>query len=69
MYVEQLARRIVGRPLVRVRLTSPFLLRSVEPSLEIVHGHSVTAVSRLGKGIVLALDGDLFLVLHLMIAG
>jgi formamidopyrimidine-DNA glycosylase len=59
----------VGQPLLGVRLASPFLLRSVEPPLAAVAGRPVRAVWRLGKRIVLALDGDLYLVLHLMIAG
>jgi len=69
VYVEALARRVVGKPLERVRLASPFLLRSVEPPLSSVEGRRVLEVRRLGKRIVLALEGELFLVLHLMIAG
>ena len=69
IYVEALQRHVGGRCLERVRLRSVFLLRSVEPPLETVHGRHVKQVSRLGKRIVLGLDGGLFLVLHLMIAG
>ena len=69
VYLEGLDRHVVGHPLERVRLASPFLLRSVEPPLDAVHGRRVTGRRRLGKRLVLALDGDLFLVLHLMIAG
>ena len=69
VYLEALEKRIAGERLERVRLISPFLLRSVDPPLEAVSGRRVTGVSRLGKRIVLALDGDLHLVLHLMIAG
>jgi formamidopyrimidine-DNA glycosylase len=69
VYVEALARRIVGARLERVRLLRPFVLRSVTPPLATAHGRAVTGVSRLGKRIVIALEGDLFLVLHLMIAG
>ena len=69
VYVEALARRVVGEPLERVRLASPFLLRSVEPPLTAAEGRRVVAVRRLGKRIVLELEGGLFLVLHLMIAG
>ena len=69
VYVEALGRRVGGQPLLGVRLASPFLLRSVEPPLAAVAGRPVRAVWRLGKRIVLALDGDLYLVLHLMIAG
>ena len=69
VYVEALRARVVGQPLERIRLQSPFLLRSDEPPIGTVAGRAVRAVDRLAKRIVLALDGDLFLVLHLMIAG
>jgi formamidopyrimidine-DNA glycosylase len=69
VYVEALARRVVGEPLERVRLASPFLLRSVEPPLAAAEGRRILGVRRLGKRIVLELEGGLFLVLHLMIAG
>ena len=69
VYVEALARRVVGEPLERVRLASPFLLRSVDPALGEAEGRRVVGVRRLGKRIVLELEGGLFLVLHLMIAG
>lgn len=69
VYVESLEERIRGQRLERVRLQSPFLLRSVEPPLADVHGRLVTGVRRMGKRIVMELEGDLFLVLHLMIAG
>jgi formamidopyrimidine-DNA glycosylase len=69
VYVEALARRITGDVMRDVRVRSPFLLRSVEPPLPAVIGKRVTDVSRLGKRIVFALEGDVFLVLHLMIAG
>ena len=69
VYVEQLARRIVGTTLERVTVLSPNLLRTVEPPLEATFGRAVRGVSRLGKRIVIALDGDLNLVLHLMISG
>ena len=69
VYVEALERRIVGQPLERIRLFTPFLLRTVEPPLAETHGRTVQGVTRLGKRIVLSLDDDLFLVLHLMIAG
>jgi formamidopyrimidine-DNA glycosylase len=69
VYVEALERHVVGRRLEGVRLASASLLRSVEPPLAAVAGHRVVAVSRLGKRIVLSLEGDLHLVLHLMIAG
>jgi formamidopyrimidine-DNA glycosylase len=69
LYLHALHPRIVGRRLERVRLTSPFLLRSIAPPLEIAHGRRVVALHRLGKRIVMELEGDLFLVFHLMIAG
>jgi len=68
-YLHALRPRVVGATLQRVRLGSPFLLRSVAPPLASVHGALVREVRRLGKRIVLGLDGDRFLVLHLMIAG
>src|SRR5262245_19351986 len=69
VYIERLRPRIEGQVLQRVRLASPFLLRSVDPPLAAVAGKRVLGLRRLGKRIVLALEGDLFLVLHLMIAG
>ncbi len=69
LYVEALAARAVGEPLERVRLGSPFLLRSADVPISDAQGRRVAQVRRLGKRIVLALEGDLFLVLHLMIAG
>ncbi len=69
VYVEALAARLMGEPLLRVRLGSPFLLRSAEVPLSEVEGRRVLAVRRMGKRIVLALEGDLHLALHLMIAG
>ncbi|HUK12010.1 MAG TPA: DNA-formamidopyrimidine glycosylase family protein [Thermoanaerobaculaceae bacterium] len=69
VYVEAIAARVVGLPLTRVRLASPFLLRTVDPPLAAAEGRTVRGVSRLGKRIVLELDGELFLVVHLMIAG
>ena len=68
-YVSCLAPRIVGQRLERVRLLRPFVLRSVAPPLEDAAGRSVLSVARLGKRVVIGLAGDLFLVLHLMIAG
>ena len=69
VYVEALSSRIVGDRLERVRLLSPFVLRTAVPPLSAAEGRRAVAVRRLGKRIVLALEGDLFLVLHLMIAG
>jgi formamidopyrimidine-DNA glycosylase len=69
VYVERLAELTRGATLERVRLGKPFLLRSVDPPLAATHGRAVAGVRRLGKRIVLELEGGLFLVLHLMIAG
>ena len=69
VYQEALAERVVGRVLERVRLASPFLLRTVEPPIDTAERRTVVAVERVGKRIVLALEGEIFLVLHLMIAG
>ncbi len=69
IYLEALEKRVLGQPLERVRLGSPFVLRSVTPPLERVNGRRVIALSRLGKRVVFGLEGGLFLVLHLMIAG
>ena len=69
LYIRALESRLVGARLERVRLASPFLLRSVDPPLETVAGRTVRSLRRLGKRIVLEFEGGLFLVLHLMIAG
>ena len=69
LYVEALAARVQGRTLERVSLASPFLLRSAEPPLAEAFGQRVREVSRLGKRIAFGLENDLWLVIHLMIAG
>jgi formamidopyrimidine-DNA glycosylase len=69
LYLHALEERIVGRPIGGIRLANPFLLRSVAPPLSTVVGRAITALHRLGKRIVFEIDGDLFLVFHLMIAG
>ena len=69
VYIEALQTRVLGRRLERVRLSSPFLLRSVEPPLAAVEGKTVRELRRIGKRIAVGLDDDLWLVLHLMIAG
>ncbi len=69
VYLEALERRILGQLLVRVRVNSPFLLRTFEPSLAAVEGKRVRRLKRIGKRIAIGLDDDLWLVLHLMIAG
>jgi formamidopyrimidine-DNA glycosylase len=69
VYIEALASRVVGQPLQRIRIAKPFLLRSVEPPLSAAEGKRVTGLRRMGKRIVLEMEDDLFLVIHLMIAG
>ncbi|MBK8005003.1 MAG: formamidopyrimidine-DNA glycosylase [Gemmatimonadetes bacterium] len=69
LYLSALETRLPGRRLERVRLFTPFLLRSVEPPLAAVEGRLITGLERLGKRIVVALEGEHFLVIHLMIAG
>jgi len=69
VYRACLQSRIVGQALTRVRVVSPFLVRTVEPALTEAAGKVVRGVTRLGKRIVIELDGELFLVVHLMIAG
>jgi len=69
VYLEALAPRILGQTLDRVRIATPFVLRSVEPPIAEAEGRRVVGLRRMGKRIVVALEGDLFLVIHLMIAG
>ena len=69
VYVEALNRRVAGARLEDVRLKSPFLLRSVDPPISALKGRRVAEVRRLGKRIVFVFDDELYLVLHLMIAG
>jgi len=72
VYLEALTRRIVGQPLRRINLLSPFVLRSVDPPIDAISGETVRGVRRVGKRIVLEFSvggADLFLVIHLMIAG
>ncbi|MGB7603612.1 MAG: DNA-formamidopyrimidine glycosylase family protein [Candidatus Sulfotelmatobacter sp.] len=68
-YIGALESRIVGQPLERIRLASPFLLRTVQPPLASVEGRVIRELRRIGKRIVIGVDGDLWLALHLMIAG
>ena len=68
-YISALEPRIVGKPLERVRLASPFLLRTVEPPVSSTEGGVVRELQRIGKRIAIGLENDLWLVLHLMIAG
>jgi formamidopyrimidine-DNA glycosylase len=69
VYLEALESRILGQTLESIRIASPFVLRSVEPPPELLVGIKVQSLRRLGKQIVVAFEGDYFLVLHLMIAG
>jgi len=69
VYVEALERVAAGRRLLELRIGSPFVLRSVDPPPAELAGRRLTGVRRLGKRIVLELEGGLFAVLHLMIAG
>ncbi|MBV9302207.1 MAG: formamidopyrimidine-DNA glycosylase [Acidobacteriaceae bacterium] len=68
-YIEALEPRVLGKPLERVRVAAPFLLRTADPPLTVVQARAVTELRHIGKRIVFGLEGDLWLVLHLMIAG
>jgi formamidopyrimidine-DNA glycosylase len=68
-YIDALESRIVGQPLQHIRMASPFLLRTADPPISAVEGHTVRALRRIGKRIAIGVEGDLWLVLHLMIAG
>jgi len=68
-YIDSLERRVVGRKLLALRVANPFLLRTAVPPISSVEGKKVVGLRRVGKRIVFAFEGDLFLVLHLMIAG
>src|SRR3712207_5164781 len=68
VYLERLAPRVLGKPVEGVEIRNVFVLRTADPPLDVVVGRRVTALRRLGKRIVLGLEGELFLVTHLMIA-
>jgi formamidopyrimidine-DNA glycosylase len=68
-YLVALEPRVVGRPLTGIRIASPFLLRSVDPPLREAFGRTVVGLRRVGKRIVVELESQLFLIIHLMIAG
>ena len=68
-YITALESRILGQPLQHIRLASPFLLRTAQPPLASAEGHTVEKLRRIGKRIAIGVEGDLWLVLHLMIAG
>jgi len=69
VYIEALEKRVVGQRLDRVRIAKPFLLRSFDPPITAAEGKLVRGLRRMGKRIVLELEDDLFMVIHLMIAG
>src|SRR5882724_5534446 len=69
VYIEALQERIVGRTLARLRIASPFLLRTTSPAPTAAQGSAVRDVRRVGKRIAIGFEDDLWLVLHLMIAG
>jgi formamidopyrimidine-DNA glycosylase len=69
LYLEHLSTRILHQPLVKLTIRSPFVLRSVSPPISEAEGKQVVGLRRMGKRIVLGLEGELFLVIHLMIAG
>ena len=69
LYLHALQSRIVGRRLDQIRLASPFLVRSFDPPIDQANGRKIVALRRLGKRLVWSMEDDLFLVIHLMIAG
>ena len=68
-YLSALETRIIGQPLEKVRLASPFLLRTVQPPIETIEGHTVRSLRRIGKRIAIGFENGFWAVLHLMIAG
>ena len=69
VYIEALEQRILGRTLTKAQIASPFLLRTIEPPVDACVDHKVTGLCRIGKRIAVGFDNDVWLVLHLMIAG
>ena len=69
LYVHALKTRVVGQPLERLRLGNPFIVRTIEPTPDALVGKIVRTIRRMGKRIVIGLDDDLWIVIHLMIAG
>lgn len=69
LYLHALRTRVEGGAITRVRIVSPFVLRTFDPDIDAIVGKRITSLRRLGKRIVFVLEGDLFLVVHLMIAG
>ena len=69
VYIESLERRVKGQLLEKIRLASPFVLRSVDPPLKEIEGRRVSGLRRMGKRIVFELEGGFFIVIHLMVSG
>ncbi|MGH9646173.1 MAG: DNA-formamidopyrimidine glycosylase family protein, partial [Bryobacteraceae bacterium] len=69
VYIEALEQRIIGHTLTQAQIASPFLLRTIEPPVSACAGHKVSSLRRVGKRIAIGFDSDIWLVLHLMIAG
>ncbi len=69
VYIERLKPRVIGQALEKIEIRNPFVLRTADPPIAAVHGKRVTELRRTGKRIVFGFEGDLFLVIHLMIAG
>jgi formamidopyrimidine-DNA glycosylase len=69
VYIEALGPRVIGHKLERIQINSPFLLRTATPPISLIEGHEVLSIRRLGKRICFGFEGELWLVLHLMIAG
>src|ERR671912_1322796 len=69
IYIEALTPRVVGQPLEKLRIGNPFIIRTIEPPPSELTGRRVTALRRMGKRIVFAFEAELFMVVHLMIAG
>lgn len=69
LYLHALRARVVGAAVERVRIGNPFIVRTFDPPIASIEGRRISGISRLGKRLVFALDGDLFLIVHLMIAG
>ncbi len=69
IYLEALESRILGRPVERVQIRSPFFVRSFDPAITVIEGRKISGLSRMGKRIVWELEGDLHMIFHLMIAG
>ena len=69
VYIEALSERVLDQPILKIRIGSPFIVRSFDPPVRVAEGKKVIALRRLGKRIVFELETELFLVVHLMIAG